>query len=134
MARHAEAVPSGLPFDPDWAQYRRCERLGTYKGLAAFVGGQLVGYNAFWVQPTMQHRSVKQALNEALYLEPEHRRGLAGARLIRDAETWLREMGVRRIVYYAHPDLNPRSTDAKLAELLRRLGYLAVETAHAKQL
>ena len=83
----------------------------------------------------MQSRSLLHAFNDVIFLEADQRRGLAGARLIRAAEPWLRSLGVRRVVYYVpDPDLNRSSTGAKLARLLSRLGYPAYETSHARVL
>lgn len=134
IARHAEEVPSGLPLDVDWPQYRKLERAGVYRVIGAFAKGRLVGYNAFFVQATLQHRSTVQAVNDVLYLEPEHRRGALGIRLITEAEPLLIGLGARRVAYASHPDLNRSSTTAKVAALLTRLGYDVVETAHAKLL
>lgn len=129
VALHAAEIPSGLPLDVDWPQYRKMERIGAFRPIGAFLGRQMVGYSAFFVQPTLQHKGSVQAINDVLYLEPEARRGMAGVLLITRAERMLRELGARRIVYFSHP-----SSNAKLSDLLRRLGYEHVESAHAKML
>lgn len=132
----AEVVRDGVPLAPDWPQYRRLERLGIYRAVAAIKGGRLIGYNSFFVQPTIHHATTIFAINDLLYLEPEHRRGLAGALLIRRAEDLLKTLGVRKVLYASKPylDLARGSTNAKLAELFKRLGYTDAETIHEKLL
>ncbi len=130
----AETMRDGLPLVPDWGQYRRLERAGVYKAIGAIQAGRLIGYNSFFVQPTLHHSTSILAINDLVYIAPEHRKGLAGALLITRAESMLKGLGVRKIVYASKPylDLARDSTDAKLASLFRRLGYTDAETIHEK--
>lgn len=139
LALHWEEVAlnkDAVPLAVDWTQYRALERAGVLKILAMRQGGELVGYDIFFVQPTLHYATSTWALNDILYLAPEHRKGLAGARLIREAEQRLRELGVQKVLYHSklHLNLGRHSEGDTVGRLLRRLGYAHVENVWAKML
>lgn len=130
-----ETMKDGVPLVIDWPEYRRMERMGRYWALAAMQGRRLIGYNAFIVQPTLHHATTTIAMNDVIYLDPEHRVGLTGLQLVTRAEKMLREdLKIRKIVYASKPYLNLGHGKAggTLADLLRKLGYLDAETIHEK--
>lgn len=129
-----EVMRDGIPLDISWDRYERMERAGEYTSLAAFDGQNLVGYNGCFIFRPMHHNSTAVASNDVLYLDPDHRFGLAGIQLIKHMEDRLRGIGVRRIVYSAKANLAPGSSGANLAALLRRLDYGDVETVHERLL
>lgn len=113
-----------LPFLPDWSYYRGLERGGAFKLIGVFEETSvLVGYASFFIFPDAwtHHR---QATEDAIYLDPAHR-GMAGFRLLRHIEGWLKGLNVR-IVRYNPP------THSALCDLLPKLGYKHVENGYAK--
>lgn len=125
-----------FPMAPDWPGYRATERAGALKILTFRRGAALLGYNIFFVQPTLHHRNSLWAINDLIYLDPDHRRGLAGARLIREAEARLRLLGVKKIAYASKPHvhLGHGKVGATLGDLLVKLGYKHAESIFDKVL
>lgn len=124
------------PLDVNWPAYLAYEKAGHYKLGLLRLDGELIGYSGFFVQPPLHHRSTLWAVNDMVYLAPEHRRGLTGAYLIREAERLLKAMGARVIMYGAKPDHNldsKRDRDS-VSLLLQKLGYGAFEHTWSKAL
>ncbi len=123
-----------FPLSPNWAGYRTLERSGVLRGIAAWKGGALVGYNVFFVQPTLHYSTSAWAVNDILYLAPAERRGLTGARLIRKSEEMLHGLGVRKVIYHTklHVHLGHAKTNATVGRLLSALGYAHIEDVMAK--
>lgn len=85
--------------------------------------GALLGMSMpFWFAP------IPAAFVLAWWVEPEHRSGVAAARLLEAFETWARE---RNCLVTFVTDLHPAS-DAP--DYLHRLGYRPTERHHAKEL
>lgn len=143
LIEHWEEVAldrEAVPLAPDWAKYQMLERAGVLKSLAAMRAGRFIGYNVFFVQPTIHYSTSLWALNDILYLKPSERVGMAGARLIREAERRFRDMGVVKVLYHSklEPPEGRRSTSGKAAstvgDLLLKLGYRHIENVYAKML
>jgi len=124
------------PLAPDWPKYRHLARAGVLTVFGAWRGVRLVGYNVFFVQPTLHHANTLWALNDLLYLEPEERLGSAGIRLVSFAETELAKRGVKKVLY--QPNIIAHFGRGKargtVGDLLAKLGYRHVENVYAKGL
>ena len=121
----------------DWDRYRRLERDEVLKSVAMRQGHnrRLVGYNVFFVSPPMHYRTWSWAVNDVLYLDPAFRNGLAGARLIIEAEKLIRtlEPKIQKIVY--HSKLHVFGARGRtVGDLLTKLGYPLIEEVHGKVL
>lgn len=131
LRRHWQEVAldqGTVPLDPDWDAYAQIEAAGLmHITTARDETGALVGYSAYFIAPNLHYRSLRVAETDIFWLAPEHRRGLAGARLIRAAEAALAERGVNKVVSKVkiHIDTGP---------LFERLGYHAIERIYAKTL
>jgi GNAT superfamily N-acetyltransferase len=115
------------PVDPDLDVYGRLDAAGRLHVLTAREGSRLVGYFVGVTGPNMHYRTVIGGHEDMYWLAPEYRRGMAGARLIIEAERMLRRKGARLAtmrVKLAH-DHGP---------LLERLGFRAFERVHLKVL
>ena len=125
-----------VPLAPDWTKYRHLERAGVLKAIGAWDRGRLVGYDAFFVQPTMHYSTSLWAVNDILYLDPDHRKGLAGARLIRASEGLLKEIGVEKVLYHTklHVHYGHGKARGTVGDLLSALGYKHVENVYAKMI
>lgn len=139
LALHWEEIELNqetVPLAINWSAYRDLERRGILKTLLMLIGGRLIGYSVFFVQPTLHHMSTRWAVNDILYLEPERRKGLAGARLVRGAEPMLAELGVEMVIYTVKMTGNLRSNrrDGSVGELLKKLGYSPYEATFTKPL
>lgn len=125
-----------IPLVPDWDKYRYLERAGVLKSICARRAGKLIGYDVFFVQPAMHYSTSLWAVNDILYLDPEERRGLAGARLVRQSEKMLRDLGVQKVIYHTklHVHLGHGKAHGTVGDLLIKLGYKHVENVLAKTL
>lgn len=131
---HWEEAEGEIAYEPDWDQARYLERSGAFRVFTARLAGTLVGYSVWVIAPALHHRNTLHAFNSAVYLDPEHRRGRNGVRLIQSCEAALAELGVKRIIYAAKPHVHLGSgrKTATLGRLLDLLGYRLFETMYAK--
>jgi GNAT superfamily N-acetyltransferase len=65
----------------------------------------------------------------AWWVEPEHRRGTGGPKLLRSLEAWARQKGLSLVTMVA-----PVESDGDVGRFYTRLGYTAVETKFVKRL
>jgi GNAT superfamily N-acetyltransferase len=118
-----------IPLAPDRAFYLEADRLGLLRAYTVrAIDGLLVGYVTLVVRTNPHYATSVQAVADLLYLHPDHRRGRAGVGLIRYAEDQLRREGVQVVMHHvkiAHP---------RLGEILRRGGYIPIDTLYAKRL
>lgn len=134
-----EEVENGrddTPLAINWPHYRRLEREGVLRPAYMLAGGKLIGANIWFVHCPPHHSLTKWAVNDLIYLDPEHRRGFNGVRLISECESPLRDLGVKLILYTVklHRRLGPESNRGSVGMLLRRLGYEPFEESFAKRL
>jgi GNAT superfamily N-acetyltransferase len=124
------------PMDVDWPRYKALERAGQLKIGALLLGGRMVGYNVFFLHAPLHSRSTLWAVNDVLWLDPEHRRGWAGVKLLKAAEQGLRKMGAKVILYSAKEavDLAGKRQRDTAGRLLARLGYSSFDRAWSKAL
>lgn len=123
-----------IPLAVDWDRYRLFEKTEAFKTLAMRKDGVLVGYSAWFINPHLHYKTTLFALNDVIYLDPAYRRGLAGARLVREAENALAALGAVKAIYHTklHVQLGKRA--GTLGDLLLALGYKHIENTYAKLL
>jgi GNAT superfamily N-acetyltransferase len=124
---HEIAHWKDIVLDPDIGFYAAGEAAGLIRCYTARDGDNLVGYVVFFVRHNPHYRASLQAVQDVLFLLPEYRSGMAGVRLIREAERYLASEGVQ-VVYHHVKRTN------KVGELLVRLGYEIVDEIYAKRL
>lgn len=107
--------------DPDWDAFAALEQAGQIYTLTVRSEGVLVGYLVAIVRPHLHARKTLTAYVDAVYLAPIARRGRAGDRVLRHADTALEALGAEFIYWHvkAERDFGP---------LLDRIGYHDVET------
>jgi GNAT superfamily N-acetyltransferase len=118
-----------IPLDPDLERYQAYADAGQLFILTMRDEGKLVGYFTAILSGHLHYKSTPMAFVDLYLVDKPYRKGLAGVRLFREAETALRALGVRRIQtatkLHAHLDIS---------RLLERLGYARVEAAYHKLL
>lgn len=114
-----------VKLDPMWERYAQLEASGrdALQVYTARNGETLVGYAAFFVQPHLHYRALFPAINDVVYVHPEHR-GSVGLRLIRHCE--------RELKPFAHKIVFHVKSDTPMAALLPRLGYALEEHVFGK--
>lgn len=114
-------------FRPDVAAYQRLYDAGMCFAVGAFEGDEVLGYCTVTVVPHPHNPAVVVASNDALYVRPDHRRGLLAGRLIVTAEREARARGARRFTWHTRA-----GTD--LAQVMQRHGYTPVDVVVMKEL
>jgi quercetin dioxygenase-like cupin family protein len=116
------------PLDPDWERFAALEEAGVLAVLTARDRrGTLAGYIVHVVFGNLHYRTLVQAHDDAHYLAPEYRRGMAACRMFRAAEEMLQARGVRAVTY--HTKLRAGNDRGAV---FKRLGYEPVETLYRK--
>jgi L-amino acid N-acyltransferase YncA len=122
LARNKDRVK----LEPMWERYAHAEASGRDAFqiyTARDEQGVLVGYAAFFVQPHMHYRELFPAINDVIFVHPQHRDS-TGLRLIRFCE--------RELQKYAHKIVFHVKLDTPMAALLPRLGYALEEHVYGK--
>ena len=114
-----------VKLDPIWTDYAALEQAGRFHVFTAREDGLLVGYAAFFVQQHLHYRDLRVAMNDVLFLNPEHRLGMTGIRLLKFCETELKKLGVQKLVWHA-------KLDTSLIPILHRLNYQTEEISLAR--
>jgi GNAT superfamily N-acetyltransferase len=113
-----------IALDPDWEFYRRAPAVRVY---TARLDGELIGYGVFFLAPNRHYKQSIQAVQDILFLHPDHRGGRTGYRLIKFCDEQAKAEGAQAIYHHvksAH-DFGP---------LLGALGYELVDLIYAKRL
>lgn len=116
-----------IPLEPDYDFYARVEKAGNLRIYTVREQGSLIGYGIFIVNHNKHYRSSFQAVQDVLFVDPEHR-GTAGVRLTDFIDMELANDGVQ--VVYQHV----KKAHPQLGKLLLRKGYEEVETIYARRL
>lgn len=136
---HWEEVEShhnASPIDMDWPGYLALERQGRLKIASLWKGERLIGYSSYFVYCPLHSRRTLWAISDAIYVDPEHRRGWAGVKLLKEAELGLKAMGAKVILYSVKTDRNlsrKRDRDS-VGLLLEKLGYGSFDQSWSKAL
>ncbi len=138
VARFLEGTRYGriIPYNPDQVASLVAAVLEVHG--AAFIArngdrltgdkrGAVVGMLAYFVGP---HPVSGEKLADELawWVDPEHRTGTVGPRLLGMAETWAQQEGVKLLRMVA-----PVEAD-DVAQFYERMGYVAIETSFIKRL
>lgn len=124
---HAEVgVLSKDDFAPDRSKLDAMDRAGMVRAFTLRIGARLVGYALFLVMSHWHYPGTKWAMQDAMYVLPEHR-GLRAIAFMADQDEFLQNDGVDVIV---------RSVQAKndYSRTLTRLGYTAMERSYVYDL
>jgi GNAT superfamily N-acetyltransferase len=130
LAKHHAEIDSypDIPLDVDRERYAAVEAAGGLRVYTARCEGLLLGYAVFCVSRNAHSRDSLQAVQDAVYLDPDYRRGDIGISLLRYAERQMAAEGVELLHHYVkrrHP---------MLGRILARLGYEHTESTFSKRL
>lgn len=112
---------------PDRAAYETMEARGIVRPLGVFAGGELVGFCAVLVTPSLHCGGNIMASTEALFVASEHRAGGAGVALLQAADQEAAKAGAAGL-YVSAP------VDGRLERVLPRCGFKAVNTIFYRSL
>lgn len=81
-----EAKISELPeHHPNWVSYENMERLGILHIFGAYASNELVGFISI-LSTVVPHYAERVATTESFYVDPAHRKGGTGRKLMEAAE------------------------------------------------
>lgn len=131
-----QEIDPDLPLDVNWRLYRLLEREGVLHAGYVLEDDTLVGYTVWFVEPPLHSQKKLWATNDEVYLDPERRKGRLGVWLIREAERYLKALGVDRITYWTKPEgrLGSGERHGSVGDLLAALEYVKGEEAWWKNL
>lgn len=116
-----------IPLDVNIARYEQAEDAGVLRTFAARRDGELVGYAIYSVAFNSHYSGSLQAVQDVLFIHPDHRRSGAGLKLLREADQQMAADGVQAVYQHeklAHP----------FSPLMERLGYECIERIWVKRL
>jgi GNAT superfamily N-acetyltransferase len=115
-----------IKLNPNWTIYAKMADNGTlHITTARDETGELVGYAAYLLSENNHYQQMVQADGDIFWLHPKQRKGMAGVRLLRKAEEFLIECGVKKII-------NKVKLHKDVGIIFERLGYTAIERVYAK--
>lgn len=112
------------PVDIDENAYRALYECGMLHVTTARDEGRLVGYAVYFVMHNFHYKTRRVAESDVFFLLPEYRKGLAGFRLLREADRAL--SGMVDII------VNKMKAAHDCGRLFERMGYHLAEKNYMK--
>lgn len=122
---HEIAHYKDIPLNPDWSRYIQVEEAGALRVFTVRKNEKLIGYCVYLLNKNMHYKDSLQALQDILFIDPEHRGG--GMKFLKWCDEQLRLEGVQAV--YQHIKLKHN-----FGPMLERLGYELVDLIYAKRL
>jgi GNAT superfamily N-acetyltransferase len=116
-----------IKLNPDWEVYEALEVAGNLGIYTARLDGKLVGYFVVIAERHIHYKDHIFAANDIVYLDPDYRKGMVGARLMKFAEEDLRNIGVSVLT------INTK-VHKPFDHLLERMGFTLKERVYSKYL
>lgn len=113
--------------DPDWDSYKLLEDNNSLYVFTCRDNDKLVGYFTVFILPNLHSKGSTRAVNDAIFLDKPYRKGFAGIKLIKFAESCIRDDG-HKMLSVSTTEINP------IDSLMVRLGYYKVSTSFEKVL
>lgn len=116
-----------IPLKVNWPHYIASEFVGNFKAYIARDNGKLVGYLAYFLGMHHHYATTLVATEDVFFVDPEHRTGTTGLKLLKFAELELKKLDVDLVIHHskvAH-DLGP---------ILVRRGFKATDNLFMKRL
>jgi len=127
---HKESRYAELDFDPE-----KLRRLGTnmldqpdeWLCLVAERNSEVIGFCVGYVAPHFFGNELTSG-DLAIYVTPEHRKGMVGVRLIKSYDAWCSDKGVSEPLLGVSAGITPD----RIGRLYERLGYTEKYTIYKK--
>jgi len=102
----------------------------TTKAFVAEVDGKVVGMLCAVLTPVWYAPSHKAAVELVWWVDPAHRKGMSGIRLVQAFEKWAKEQGAS-MVSMSNLEVDDNGL---VANMLNRFGYRMSEQTHSKRI
>jgi len=120
--------PDLLKLKLDRTRFQLMEDVGMLLVLGAFdADDKLIGYSANWISNHIHYADLVYCHNDAIYLDPAHRHGALGIKLIKATEDAARARGARMCLWHGKPD-------TALSAIMPRLGYIVNDVLFSKEI
>mgnify|MGYP001250854184 FL=1 len=83
-----------MKLNPDWEFYEHLYQEGMLGLYTARKGSKLIGYFVVIAKPHPHYKDHLVAANDIIFVDPDHRKGLVGYKLIKFAKENLKQLGV----------------------------------------
>lgn len=113
--------------DPDLKLYEGCAERNSLRIFTARNEDQLMGYQVFLVLQNSHYKSMTQAVQDILYIDPSMRKGMTGYRFIKWCDTQLASEEVQFVFQHV-------KAAHDFTGILERLGYKLHEKIMARRL
>lgn len=116
-----------IPMRCDYATYLEMEARGQLR-IYTVRNPALIGYGIFVVRHSLHYADSLQAVQDVIYLDPEHRLGRVGMRFVAWCEQQLKCEGVQVIVHHV------KQKHPALGRILEHQGYQIMDVLYTKRL
>ena len=114
-----------IPLDPDYPTYAALANSGALHLLVARCEGKMIGYHVSIVKGHLHYRHSLSAFTDMYFIHPEHRKGMVGVRLFKEAEKTLKARGVEKMFTGTKLSLD-------MGRIFERLGWKETERLYTK--
>ena len=116
---------SQIPLEPNYDMYSWINAQGQLHTLTARCDGKVIGYHVSIVRPHLHYASSLSSFTDMYYISPEHRKGMVGVRLFKEAEASLKARGVEKMFTGTKVSLD-------MSRIFERLGWTETERLFTK--
>jgi len=111
--------------NPDYDKYCTLESIGCLHTVTARNESGIIGYFLSFIQPHMHYMDCLTAINDIVFIHPDHRKGLVGYKLFKVAEKLIKAKGVHVMVINSKvkQDFEP---------IMTKLGFDRFEYSYSK--
>lgn len=114
-----------IKLNPNYKQYLDLEKAGMCHTVIARKDSKVIGYYISFIVDHMHYQDHKFAMNDIMFLHPDHRGGRTAMKLIKFAEERLRKLGVSVMTMHM-------KTDFPFEPLAQACGFNKVEYNYSK--
>lgn len=95
-----EMYQDKIPLDPDYEKLQEMSDLDILRTYIMRADGKIVGYSVFFLYGHQHHKAHRFAANDVVYIDPEHRHGLATVEFFNFCERKLIKAGTSVVMYH----------------------------------
>lgn len=115
-----------MALKPDVSRYKLLEDGGMLFTLALYDEQRIVGYSVNMVVRNIHYSDLITSQNDILFVHPDYRRGMWGAKLIKETERVAKQRGASFIIFHGKPD-------TIFSSIMPRLGYGVQDIMFSKE-
>lgn len=114
-----------IPLEPNYQMYDMIDQTGQLHVVTARCDGNLIGYHVSIVRPHLHYKSSLSSFTDMYFVHPDHRKGMVGVKLFKEAEKSLKQRGVQKMFTGTKLSLD-------MGRIFERLGWRETERLYTK--